>query len=222
MAFRPKIKNKDGSLVDLPLEAEQAVKLKNSRSIGLSGVECIPQSFNGTSAIKIPITGIPATLLTGTASIDTTGNASTSDKATKLTNAWTEYEKDYRLPHGAYLIKAIIADNTSGIGNHGTTITDMLWVDYTDDNEFIYRSYQNQKGSIHYYIANNYEAPLCKACCIGTKSITSNGFTLTVYVSPQGAYSSSSNSPKALALYPTEDGSRVSNFDYKIYYKKII
>ena len=71
MPYRPKIKNSDGSLTDLPLEAETAVKLKTSRSIGLSGVTATAQSFNGTSAITIPVTAVPATLLTGTASTGT-------------------------------------------------------------------------------------------------------------------------------------------------------
>lgn len=75
MPYRPKIKNSDGMLTDLPLEAETAVKLKTSRSIGLSGVTATAQSFNGTSAITIPVTAVPATLLTGTASISTTGEA---------------------------------------------------------------------------------------------------------------------------------------------------
>ena len=75
MPYRPKIKNFDGTLTDLPLESETAVKLKTSRSIGLSGVTATAQSFNGTSAITIPVTAVPATLLTGTASISTTGEA---------------------------------------------------------------------------------------------------------------------------------------------------
>ena len=75
MPYRPKIKNSDGTLTDLPLESETAVKLKTSRSIGLSGVTATAQSFNGTSAITIPVTAVPATLLTGTASISTTGEA---------------------------------------------------------------------------------------------------------------------------------------------------
>ena len=75
MPYRPKIKNADGTLTDLPIEAETAVKLKTSRSIGLSGVTATSQSFNGTKAITIPITAVPATLLTGTASINTTGEA---------------------------------------------------------------------------------------------------------------------------------------------------
>lgn len=86
MPFRPKIKNADGTLTDLPLESETAVKLKTSRSIGLSGVTATAQSFNGTSAITIPITAVPGTLLTGSTSISTSGNAGT---ATKLQTART-------------------------------------------------------------------------------------------------------------------------------------
>ena len=79
MAYRPNIKNADGSLTDLPIEAETAVKLKSSRSIGLSGVTAIAQSFNGTSAITIPITSVPASLLTGTGNIDISGTAKNAD-----------------------------------------------------------------------------------------------------------------------------------------------
>lgn len=86
MPFRPKIKNADGTLTDLPLESETAVKLKTSRSIGLSGVTATAQSFNGTSAITIPITAVPGSLLTGSTSISTSGNAGT---ATKLQTART-------------------------------------------------------------------------------------------------------------------------------------
>lgn len=75
MAYRPKLKNANGTLTDLPIEAETAVKLKTARSIGLTGVQATPQSFDGTAPVNIPVTGVPATLLTGTASVDTTGEA---------------------------------------------------------------------------------------------------------------------------------------------------
>ncbi|MEG1882006.1 MAG: hypothetical protein RR207_05905 [Clostridia bacterium] len=75
MAYRPNIKNADGTLKDLPLEAETAVKLKTPRSISLSGVVATAQNFDGTSAITIPVTAVPATLLTGTGNIDITGKA---------------------------------------------------------------------------------------------------------------------------------------------------
>lgn len=86
MPYRPTIKNSDGTLTDLPLEAETAVKLKTARSISLSGVTATAQSFNGGSNITIPITAIPGTLLTGSTSISTSGNAGS---ATKLATART-------------------------------------------------------------------------------------------------------------------------------------
>jgi hypothetical protein len=64
--------------------ATKATQLETSRSIGLSGVTATARSFNGTSAITIPITAVPASLLTGTITLDSTGNAAT---ATKLKTA---------------------------------------------------------------------------------------------------------------------------------------
>ena len=84
MPYRPKYKDSNGNLVDLPIEAETAVKLKTSRTIGLSGVTATAKSFNGTGNITIPITSIPASLISGTVTLDTTGNAAT---ATKLKTA---------------------------------------------------------------------------------------------------------------------------------------
>lgn len=65
MAYRPKIKNANGTLTDLPLEAETSVKLKTARTIGLSGVTATAKSFDGSGNVTIPITGIPASLITG-------------------------------------------------------------------------------------------------------------------------------------------------------------
>jgi hypothetical protein len=106
MPYRPNIKNSDGTLTDLPLEAETAVKLKTARTIGLSGVTATAKSFNGTGNITIPITAIPASLITGsisaghsttadaifkdasgnylTATIDTSGYAQLSDGSTVM------------------------------------------------------------------------------------------------------------------------------------------
>lgn len=64
--------------------ADKATQLATARSIGLSGVTATSKSFNGTSAITIPITAVPASLLTGTIALDSTGNAAT---ATKLKTA---------------------------------------------------------------------------------------------------------------------------------------
>jgi hypothetical protein len=66
--------------------AASATKLATARSIGISGVTATAKTFDGTAAIVIPITAVPATLLTGTASIPTTGNAGS---ATKLQTART-------------------------------------------------------------------------------------------------------------------------------------
>lgn len=46
--------------------AATASKLQTARTIGLSGVTATAQSFNGSANIEIPISAIPATLLTGT------------------------------------------------------------------------------------------------------------------------------------------------------------
>lgn len=68
-----------GAVAEATLAAS-ATKLATSRNIGLSGVTATSQSFNGTAAITIPITAIPASLLTGTVALDSTGNAATADK----------------------------------------------------------------------------------------------------------------------------------------------
>lgn len=46
--------------------ANSAATLSTPRNIGLSGVTATAQSFNGSSNITIPITAVPASLLTGT------------------------------------------------------------------------------------------------------------------------------------------------------------
>ena len=53
MAYRPKIKNANGTLTDLPLEAETSVKLKTARTIGLSGVTATAKSFDGSGNVTI-------------------------------------------------------------------------------------------------------------------------------------------------------------------------
>lgn len=52
-----------------------ATKWATARTITLSGVTATTQNIDGTANITIPITAVPATLLTGTASINTTGSA---------------------------------------------------------------------------------------------------------------------------------------------------
>lgn len=60
-----------------------ATKWSTARTITITGVTATSQTIDGTGNISIPITAIPATLLTGTASINTTGSAA------KLTTART-------------------------------------------------------------------------------------------------------------------------------------
>lgn len=55
-----------------------ATKLTTARTIGVSGVTGTAQSFNGTKNIVIPITAVPASLLTGKSSIK--GSEITNDK----------------------------------------------------------------------------------------------------------------------------------------------
>ena len=58
--------------------ASSATKLATARTIGVSGVTGTAQSFNGTKNIVIPITAVPASLLTGKSSIK--GSEITNDK----------------------------------------------------------------------------------------------------------------------------------------------
>lgn len=58
--------------------AATATKLQTARTIGVSGVTGTAQSFNGTANIVIPITAVPASLLTGKTAIK--GSEITNDK----------------------------------------------------------------------------------------------------------------------------------------------
>lgn len=58
--------------------AASATKLQTARTIGVSGVTGTAQSFNGTANIVIPITAVPASLLTGKSAIK--GSEITNDK----------------------------------------------------------------------------------------------------------------------------------------------
>ncbi|WP_326984336.1 hypothetical protein VUJ46_07330 [Chryseobacterium sp. MYb264] len=60
-----------------------ASKWTTPRTITLSGVTATTQSIDGSGNVLIPVTAVPATLLTGTAAINTTGSAA------KLTTART-------------------------------------------------------------------------------------------------------------------------------------
>lgn len=67
------------SNVDNTADAAKSVlsasKWTAARTITLSGVTSTAQTVDGTSNVTIPITAVPATLLTGTAAVNTTGSA---------------------------------------------------------------------------------------------------------------------------------------------------
>ena len=54
--------------------AGSATKLETSRSIGLSGVTATAQRFDGSNDITIPITAIPASIVTGLSAVATSGS----------------------------------------------------------------------------------------------------------------------------------------------------
>ena len=81
---------------DITGNAATATALATARNIDITGVTATAQSFDGTGNISIPITDVPASLLSGTiadarlpASItsDITGNAATADSATSAASA---------------------------------------------------------------------------------------------------------------------------------------
>ena len=85
--YKAKYKKSDGTLVEIPIESAQTVKLRSARSIGIQGLTAESASFNGTSAVKIKVTGVPAELLSGIGAIDITGNAATATEATHAASA---------------------------------------------------------------------------------------------------------------------------------------
>ena len=52
-----------------------ATKWTTARSIALSGITSTAQTIDGSGNVTIPVTAVPATLLTGTAAINTTGSS---------------------------------------------------------------------------------------------------------------------------------------------------
>ena len=67
-----------GALSGNATSASSATKLTTARTIGVSGVTGTAQSFDGTANIVIPITAVPATLLTNKSAIK--GSEITNDK----------------------------------------------------------------------------------------------------------------------------------------------
>lgn len=68
--------------------ADEATALETSRQFSITGgATAVAVDFNGTDDVALNVTSLDATKLTGTASIDTTGNAATATSATNATNA---------------------------------------------------------------------------------------------------------------------------------------
>jgi len=217
MAFRTKIKNTDGTLTDLPIAAETAKQLKSSRSIGLSGVVATSRSFNGTSAITIPVTAVPAKLITGAEDL----NVGSAKTATNLSKEWIIITPGQTvIPYGTYLIKVDIADGSSGIGAHCTIITDIIDMQSDSRDFYPYRYYELPAGPIHTYCANNYESKWFRSARVQVCLATTPGFKIDLYVSPSGIYVTS-NVTGAM-LYPNTVASSLSGFTYRIQYKRLM
>ena len=116
--YKAKYKKSDGTLVEIPLESAQTVKLRSSRSIGINGLDAESASFNGTSAVKIKVTGVPAELLYGIGAIDITGNAATATEANHAASADSATNADHA-DEADYATSAGSADTANSATNAG-------------------------------------------------------------------------------------------------------
>lgn len=102
-----------------------ATALATARTIALSGgATGTATSFNGTADITIPVTSLDATKLSGTATISTTGNADTADKATGDSdgnNIKSTYLK--QADASTTYVKQTSADYVKSISSMGTSLT---------------------------------------------------------------------------------------------------
>lgn len=119
--YKAKYKKSDGTLVEIPIESAQTVKLRTSRSIGINGLDAESASFNGTSAVKIKVTGVPAELLYGIGAIDITGNAATATEATeaKIAKAAINAMDAEHADEADYATSAGSADTANSATNAG-------------------------------------------------------------------------------------------------------
>ena len=147
--YKAKYKKSDGTLVEIPIESAQTVKLRTSRSIGINGLDAESASFNGTSAVKIKVTGVPAELLYGIGAIDITGNAATATEANhaasadSATNANHADEADYATSAGS-------ADTANSATNAG----------HADEADYATRAGTAQEATITQQNLNTLESQL--------------------------------------------------------------
>lgn len=223
--YKAKYKKSDGTLVEIPIEASQSVKLKTSRSIGINGLDAESASFNGTSAVKIKVTGVPAELLYGTAEINITGNAASATNAKTLENSWTAYNKSNYLSHGTYLFQVVIDDTSSNAGGHNASFTDIITVNsysYYGINGDTRYHHDYPTGANHVYNANAHEAPWYRTARLKVTSLSTTQFKIDLFVSSSGGYESTTTDINGKQTYPGTEASKISGITYQIYYKKIM
>lgn len=223
--YKAKYKKSDGTLVEIPIESSQTAKLKTSRSIGISGLDAESASFNGTSAVKIKVTGVPAELLYGIGEIDITGNAASATNAKTLENSWTAYNKSNYLPHGTYLFQVVIDDTSSNAGGHNASFTDIITVNsyaYYGINGDTRYHHDYPTGANHVYNANAHEAPWYRTARLKVTSLSTTQFKIDLFVSSSGGYESTTTDINGKQTYPGTEASKISGITYQIYYKKIM
>lgn len=112
--------------------ATTATKLQTARTIGVSGVTGTAQSFNGTANIVIPITAVPASLLTGKSAIK--GSEITNDKHwvpssdASVTNFVSMTAEEYATNANSLATGTIVAI-TDGVEGYVTTQATSLTCD---------------------------------------------------------------------------------------------
>lgn len=112
-----------------------AAKLTTARNIGLSGVTATSQSFDGSSAITIPISAVPASLITGTLLIVNGGTGSTTQNFVDITTnqtglggnkGWTGVQTVTMNALGITTTDAILLTNTQAAANNAQQISPAL------------------------------------------------------------------------------------------------
>lgn len=147
--YKAKYKKSDGTLVEIPIESAQTVKLRTSRSIGINGLDAESASFNGTSAVKIKVTGVPAELLYGIGAIDITGNAATATEANHAASADSATTADHA-DEADYATSAGSADTANSATNAG----------HADEADYATRAGTAQEATITQQNLNTLESQL--------------------------------------------------------------
>ena len=147
--YKAKYKKSDGTLVEIPIESAQTVKLRTSRSIGINGLDAESASFNGTSAVKIKVTGVPAELLYGIGAIDITGNAATATEANHAANADSATNADHA-DEADHATSAGSADTANSATNAG----------HADEADYATRAGTAQEATITQQNLNTLESQL--------------------------------------------------------------